>query len=144
MERSKMFVRNGTSQLTEGRVAPGSCLPGAPTDPDVRALAHPVPQSPDSLSTLVLWLSKRVSLTCVSNLDVFGMLPSISSDVRRFASLQWLLQGEFPSFNSTIKSLRLPAAHPAVLRFLRLAVPQLVLVLFAPRRTSTTAKAWSW
>jgi len=35
-----------------------------------------------------------------------------------------------------IKALRLPAAHPAALRFLRLAVPQLALALFAPRRTS--------
>ena len=27
------------------RVAVGRCRPTAPTDPDVRALAHPVPQS---------------------------------------------------------------------------------------------------
>jgi hypothetical protein len=34
------------------------------------------------------------------------------------------------------KALRLPAAHPAALRCLRLAVPPRPLVLFAPRRTS--------
>jgi len=30
----------------------------------------------------------------------------------------------FPRFNGTIKALRLPAGHPAALRFLRLAVPR--------------------
>jgi hypothetical protein len=30
----------------------------------------------------------------------------------------------FPRFNGTTKALRLPAAHPAALRFLRLAVPR--------------------
>jgi hypothetical protein len=32
-------------------------------------------------------------------------------------------RAEFPGFLGTIKALRLPAAHPAALRFLRLAVP---------------------
>jgi len=29
-------LRNGLRVFLPGRVAPGSCLPGAPTDPDVR------------------------------------------------------------------------------------------------------------
>ena len=62
--------------------------------------------------------------------------PSIKSAGRRFASLHRVLRGEFPCFRGTIKALRLPAAHPAALRCLRLAVPQRPLVLFAPRRTS--------
>ncbi len=37
------------------------------------------------------------------NLDVFNMFPSIDSADRRFAFLHWVLQGEFPSFNGTIK-----------------------------------------
>ncbi len=53
------------------------------------------------------------------------MFPSIESAGRRFAFLHRVLQGEFPCFNGTIKALRLPAAHPAALRFLRLAVPRL-------------------
>ena len=61
----------------------------------------------------------------LKNLDVFNMLPSIESAGRRFAFLHWVLQGEFPSFNSTIKALRLPATHLAALRFLRLAIPRL-------------------
>jgi hypothetical protein len=53
------------------------------------------------------------------------MFPSTESVDRRFASLDWVLQGEFPSFNGTIKTLRLPATHLAALRFLRLAIPRL-------------------
>ena len=75
-------------------------------------------------------------MTCDRNLDVFHMFPSIGSAGRRFASLHRVLRGEFPCFDGTIKALRLPAAHPAALRCLRLAVPQRPLVLFAPRRTS--------
>ncbi len=52
------------------------------------------------------------------------MFPSIESAGRRFAFLHRVLRGEFPCFNSTIKALRLPAAHPAALRCLRLAVPR--------------------
>ena len=58
------------------------------------------------------------------NLDVFRMFPSIESAGRRLAFLHRVLRGEFPCFNGTIKALRLPAAHPAALRFLRLAVPR--------------------
>jgi hypothetical protein len=36
-----------------GWVAPGRCRPGAPTDPDVRTLAHPVPRPTGSPSTTV-------------------------------------------------------------------------------------------
>ena len=64
------------------------------------------------------------------------MFPSTGSAGRRFASLHRVLRGEFPCFGGTIKALRLPAAHPAALRYLRLAVPQRSLVLFAPQRTS--------
>ncbi len=72
------------------------------------------------------------------------MVPSLESDGRRFAFLHRVLRGEFPCFNGTIKALRLPAARLAALRCLRLAIPRLALVLFAPQRTSTAAKAWSW
>ncbi len=44
------------------------------------------------------------------NLDVFDMFPSIESAGRRFAFLHWVLQGEFPSFDGTIKALRHPTA----------------------------------
>ncbi len=46
----------------------------------------------------------------IKNLDVFNMLPSIESAGRRFAFLHWVLQGEFPSFDGTIKALRHPTA----------------------------------
>ena len=53
------------------------------------------------------------------------MFPSIESAGRRFAFLHRVLRGEFPCFHGTIKALRLPAARPAALRYLRLAVPRL-------------------
>jgi hypothetical protein len=43
------------------------------------------------------------------NLNVFGMFPSPESVGRCFAFLHWVLQGEFPTFDGTIKALRLPA-----------------------------------
>ena len=70
------------------------------------------------------------------NLDVLRLFPALGSAGRRFASLPRVLRGEFPCFGGTIKALRLPAARPAALRCLRLAVPRRSLVLFAPRRTS--------
>ena len=72
----------------------------------------------------------------VRSLDVPHLFPALGSAGRRFASLPRVLRGEFPCFDGTIKALRLPAARPAALRCLRLAVPQRSLVLFAPRRTS--------
>jgi hypothetical protein len=56
-----------------------------------------------------------------------------SKPLRCFSPTAWLLDAslpiprvlaaKFPGFFGTIKALRLPAAHPAALRFLRLAVP---------------------
>ncbi len=71
------------------------------------------------------------------------MFPSIESADRRFASLHWVLQGEFPSFVGTIKTLRLPAIYAAALRFLRLAVPRFHS-LFRSRADEWAARAWSW
>jgi hypothetical protein len=70
------------------------------------------------------------------SLDVLHLFPALGSAGRRFASLRRVLRGEFPCFSGSIKTLRLPAARPAALRCLRLAVPRRSLVLFAPRRTS--------
>jgi hypothetical protein len=50
----------------------------------------------------------------------------------------------FPRFNGTIKALRLPAIHPAVLRFLRLAVPR-ERARFAPTAVARgRRRAWGW
>ena len=78
--------------------------------PDVPALEHPVPRPTASPSTWSPKLSDRLTLTCLKNLDVFNMFPSIESAGRRFAFLHWVLRGEFPSFNGTIKALRHPTA----------------------------------
>jgi hypothetical protein len=76
----------------------------------------------------------------VRSLDVLHLFPSLGSAGRRFASLPRVLRGEFPCFNGSTKALRLPAARPAALRCLRLAVPQRPLVRFAPRRTSAPSR----
>ena len=105
-------------------MALGDRSPRAPTDPDVRALAHPVLQPADSPSEAVPEAIRSSNVDMGSSLDVLGMFPSIGSADRRFASLHRVLRGEFPCFISTIKALRLPAAHLAALRFLRLAIPR--------------------
>ena len=51
------------------------------------------------------------------------MFPSIDSVDRRFAFLHWVLRGEFPTFNGTIKTLRHPTAISPHFVFLRLAIP---------------------
>ncbi len=70
------------------------------------------------------------------------MFPSIDSADRRFAFLHWVLQGEFPSFDGTIKALRLPAVRPTALRFLRLAVPRLHSQVCSST-TECAVEAWS-
>lgn len=57
--------------------------------------------------------------------DVLSMFPSVESVGRHSASLHRVLRGEFPCVSGTIKALRLPAAHPAALCCLRLAVPRM-------------------
>src|SRR5262249_273815 len=76
------------------------------------------------------------SVDRLRGLDVPHLFPAPRSAGRRLASLHRVLRGEFPCFAGTIKALRLPAARPAALRCLRLAVPRRALVRFAPRRTS--------
>ena len=53
-------------------------------------------------------------------------------------------RAEFPGFLGTIKALRLPAALPAALRFLRLAVPR-EHARFAPVAVACVRRrAWGW
>ncbi len=65
-------------QRAQGRVAPGRYRPGAPTDPDVRTLAHPVPRpTTDSPSAMVpeairssygdMWIEPR----CARHVSLF-------------------------------------------------------------------------
>jgi hypothetical protein len=108
-----------------GRVALGSYPPRAPTDPYVLALERTVPRPTDSPSAMVPEAIRSSYGDMLTNHEVFDMFPSIESVGRRFASLHRVLRGEFPCFDGTIKALRLPAAHPAALRCLRLAVPRL-------------------
>ena len=124
-------------------MAPGRYLPGAPTDPDVRTLAHPVPQPTGSPST---WVPEAIQSSygdMHKNLDVFDMFPSIESASRRFASLHRVLRSEFPSFNGTIKALRHPAAIPP--HFVSFAWRYLGCTRCLRSSTDEcAAEAWSW
>ena len=51
--------------------------------------------------------------------------PIIRHPLSVFPSLHRVPRDQFPGFISTMRVLRLPAVHPAALRFLRLAVPRL-------------------
>jgi hypothetical protein len=93
------------AKLQQDRVAPGRCRPRAPTDPDVRTLAHPVPRPTDSPSILGPEAIRTSYGDMPANLDGFDMVPSIGSAGRRFAFLHRLLRGEFPCFTGTIKAL---------------------------------------
>jgi len=58
--------------------------------------------------------------------DVFlGQGSNIRHPLSVFPSLHRVLWDQFPGFISTMRVLRLLAAHPAALRFLRLAVPRM-------------------
>ena len=69
--------------------------------------------------------------------DVFpGPDPNIRHPLSVFPSLHRVLWDQFPGFVGTTKVLRLPAAHPAALRYPSRGGTSLALVVFAPRRTS--------
>ena len=55
---------------------------------------------------------------------------------RRLASLHWLQLGAVRQLHQYYQDAMTPCCHPAALRSLRLAVPRVALVGFAPRRTS--------
>lgn len=116
----------------------------APTDPDVRALTHPVLQPTGLPSETVPKAIRSSYVDRCRNLDVFHLFPSIRSVGRRFASLPRVLRGEFPCFDGTTKALRLPAAHPAALRCLRLAVPHAFTRSFRSSADECAVEAWSW
>ena len=54
-----------------------------------------------------------------------GPGPNIRHPLSVFPSLHRVPRDRFPGFIGTMRVLRLPAAHPTALRFLRLAVPRL-------------------
>jgi hypothetical protein len=110
----------------------------------VRALAHPVPRPTGWPSAMVPEAIRSSYVDMRKNLDVFSMFPSISSVGRRFASLHRVLRGEFPCFDGSIKALRHPAARPAALRCLRLAVPQAFTRSVRSPADECAAEAWSW
>jgi hypothetical protein len=117
-----------------GQVTQGGCPPRVPTDPYVHTLAHTVPQVPDSLDKCPPGLlSVNVSLTRYRSTTPSScfLLTVLKPDVPlSFTGSLRVIR--FPCFNGTIRTLRLPAAHPAALRFLRLAVPWVRLCSFLP------------
>ena len=64
-----------------------------------------------------------------SEYEASDVVPGPGANIRHplsvFPSLHRVLRDQFPGFSGTMRVLRLPAAHPTALRFLRLAVPRL-------------------
>jgi hypothetical protein len=73
-------------------------------------------------------LSQVVTLIRESEYEASDVFPGLGPNIRHplsvFPSLHRVLRDQFPGFVSTMKVLRLPAAHLAALRFLRLAIPR--------------------
>ena len=92
---------------------------------------------PSCMPGLLSWV---VTVIRGSKYEASDVVPGPGSNIRHplsvFPSLHRVLRDQFPGFIGTMRVLRLPAAHPAALRFLRLAVPRLHSLRFAPRRTS--------
>jgi hypothetical protein len=74
-------------------------------------------------------LSWVVTVIRDSKFEASDVFPGPGSTIRHplsvFPSLHRVPRDQFPGFISTMRVLRLPAAHPTALRFLRLAVPRL-------------------
>ena len=65
-----------------------------------------------------------------------GPGPNTRHPLSVFPSLHRVPRDRFPGFIGSMRVLRLPRVRPAALRFLRLAVPRLHSLRFAPRRAS--------
>jgi len=71
-----------------------------------------------------------------SKYEASDVVPGPGSNIRHplsvFPSLHRVPRDQFPGFIGTMRVLRLPAAHPTALRFLRLAVPRVHSLLSLP------------
>ena len=111
----------------------GRCRASPPSEPDVRALPHPVPRvtgslrdvsAPDpraprtTVAPAPVWLSAAVALTQVMELRVSSRVSRQRLRSRGAplpsAGSRW---PRFPVFNSTMKALRLPTLRPSGLLF---------------------------
>jgi len=85
-------------------------------------------------------LSWVVTVIRSSNCKALDVVPGPRSNIRHplsvFPSFHRVPRDRFPGFIGTTRVLRLPAVRPAALRFLRLAIPRLHSLGFAPRRAS--------
>ncbi len=115
-----------------GLGGPGCYHHGAPTDPDVPALEHPVPQPTGSPSAMVPVAIRSsdgdmlIEPRCVRH---------VSLDRFCRPTLRFPPQGpprRVPLLHQYYQSATTPCCHPAALRFLRLAVPRLHSLLSLP------------
>ena len=123
----------------------------SPTEPDVRALPHPVPRVSGSLRDVFapdpqtprttvaqasVWLSAAVALTRVMELRVSSRVSRQRVRSRGAplpsAGSRW---PRFPVFVSTMKALRLPTLHPSGLLF------SPVSTMCAPQFVSSLARS---
>ena len=139
LEASRLLVAYGLNRVgkrigsNRGPGRRGRCRASPPTEPDVRALPHPVPRVSGSLRDVFapdpqtprttvaqasVWLSAAVALTRVMELRVSSRVSRQRVRSRGAplpsAGSRW---PRFPVFVSTMKALRLPTLHPSGLLF---------------------------
>ena len=124
--------RRQIAEVTNGRVAPGVATRGshrsgrahisASGSSDAGFAIQPKRCMPGLLS----WVVTVIRGSKYEASDVFlGPGSNARHPLSVFPSLHRVLRDQFPGFISTMRVLRLPAAHPAALRCRRLAVPRL-------------------
>jgi hypothetical protein len=125
-------MRPGSANAPHGWVAVGRYRPTAPTDPDVRTLAHPVPRPTGSPSAMVpvaiqsSYVDMLIEPRCVRHVA----LDQVCRPTLRFPPQGPL--GRVPLLQQYYQSATTPCCHPAALRFLRLAVPRLHSLVSLP------------
>ena len=126
------------------RVAPGRYRPGAPTDPDVRTLAHPVPRPTDSPSTggpRSYLIDLRGHGDRASMCSPWFPRSGLPAD----ASLSSTGSSEASSPASRVLSKRYDFLPPIPPRFVSFAWRYLgVTRWFRSSADECTAEAWSW
>ena len=106
------------SNCPAGRVAPGGCPPGGPHRSVLAQLTHTARRCMESLPAAIRWGVGDTS----TSFKAPGIFPSSGLMARRPLPSTGSL-GSVPPLPRYYEALRLPAARPAALRCLRLAVP---------------------
>ena len=131
------------------RVAQGSFLPWAPTDPYGHALVHTVPQVMGSLRVTSRTrrsarLSVSVSWTHSPNFEAFDVFLKYGSITRCLASLRRVRQGAVPRVHRYYQDTMTSCRPSRVASLPSLGDTTGSHSCFRSRAASATTRAWSW